>query len=388
MINYVDFYKDNIDILNLEIRFWIKNPYKLLQKQLKHIIRTYFNIDIKRYIIEYLNFDWREIYHQPPSGWYNFEKLEKEILEYSKNKDYFPTFKEINKNLKIGKKIFDKFGGYTYMKDYIIKKYNLYENFKLNEGYKNTFIKEKFDLDVSNEIKKYSKYKSQNYKTENFNILEAVSYKKFNKSLTKYAIENLNIDWSEICLNPPSWYYDDYDKLKKDLLDVCNILGKFPSVLECSEYLNISYMCFEKHGGYMNVRANINYNEKLLDKSGYINKSNGEFIISNFLFDNDIRFNRDVIISPNSNIDGKYNCDFVIKDIYNNKYWIEYWGLEGSSLTNYDEIKEYKKSLYKNYNLNLIEIHLKDFVNNTHEDFIKILEKKILNKINFGGDLI
>lgn len=127
----------------------------------------------------------------------------------------------------------------------------------------------------------------------------------------------------------------------------------------------------------MKIKADINYNETLLDDSGYINRSNGEFVIAQFLIKNNIEYKRDVVISKTPEIDGKYNCDFVFYGKNKEKYWLEFWGLEGCNYFDYDKTKSKKIKLYKKYKLNLIQIHSKDYFKNSYDDFINILENKI-----------
>lgn len=65
MRNYVDFYKDNIEILNLEAQTWIVFRGDNIKNQLNHVTRTLFKKDFLRYLLEDLNYDWRLLYRQP-----------------------------------------------------------------------------------------------------------------------------------------------------------------------------------------------------------------------------------------------------------------------------------------------------------------------------------
>jgi DNA mismatch repair ATPase MutL len=126
MVNHVDFYKNNIDILLIEIKQWIKTKDSKLKNKLNHIIKTNFNKTLMLYLVEDLNYDWREFYIQPPSNYYNLKKIDKMVMfvNYKKisdeqlyicclddKKNKIPT-----KNIKscVLSEIYKRYGSYVY----------------------------------------------------------------------------------------------------------------------------------------------------------------------------------------------------------------------------------------------------------------------------------
>lgn len=222
-----------------------------------------------------------------------------------------------------------------------------------------------------NEIEKYSK-DLQNKKL--FNKLNYLCYKIHNKRLIRYCVEDLNWNWKKITNTLPEYYYKTYEHLKNDLFELKEELGYLPSVRIISEKLGIGYRTLEKFGGMLKIKQDLGCT-LLIDNRGYLNRSEGELAIAQFLIHNNIKYERDVYISDNFKEDGYFNCDFVVENDDGKKYWIEFWGMCG--MFNYEEKIKTKIKLYQKFKHNLISISFKDYYKNSYENFIKILEKKL-----------
>ena len=77
---------------------------------------------------------------------------------------------------------------------------------------------------------------------------------------------------------------------------------------------------------------------------------------------------------------GKMNCDFYLED-YN--IWVEYFGLAGGDIEEYDETIITKHKIAKDFSLNLISLYPVDLYgdkNKTYDEKLRILFEKCIGK--------
>lgn len=119
----------------------------------------------------------------------------------------------------------------------------------------------------------------------------------------------------------------------------------------------------------------IDYRKKYLPEfrtdDGHYVRSQGEMIIDNWLYNNNINheYEKKIILK-----DEEYFADFYIKD---RNLYIEYFGITNND--DYTKKAEHKKSIYKENNINCIYLYPEDLKN-----IQDILQKTILNNIDIN----
>lgn len=118
-----------------------------------------------------------------------------------------------------------------------------------------------------------------------------------------------------------------------------------------------------------------NYRKKYLPEfradDGHYVRSQGEMIIDNWLYNNNIshEYEKKIILK-----DEEYFADFYIRD---KNLYIEYFGITNND--DYTKKAEHKKSIYKENNINCIYLYPEDLKN-----IQDILQKTIINNIKIN----
>lgn len=203
---------------------------------------------------------------------------------------------------------------------------------------------------------------------EKYKSITDTNDKNFNKiydSLTRYgenlweSILKLGYDPKLIVKCKQIGVYDNFEDIKKEIIEFINKYNRFPLQEDFNYELGISDFQIAKHGGIYELKKQLKYYDEndLVDKNGYYNLSLGEFLIAEFLIKNNISYKRNVIIDQEY---GKYNCDFVIYPKNQEPVWIEYWGgLKNNQtiFTDYLETYKLKMNLYRLNKKRLISIY-------------------------------
>ena len=207
----------------------------------------------------------------------------------------------------------------------------------------------------------YSKIKELN----NFDS----AIRKYGDNLNTLAIE-LGYDLEELYpTRKPEGYYDNFEIIKNKICNFIKENNRFPSQAEINKNLHIDNRHLAKFGGIYEIKRKLNYDDKndLKDDTGFYNKSLEEYYVAQFLYHNNISCKREGKIIELYN----YLYDFMIEDIYNNKYYIEVWGYNSGTserAIKYKEKMKKKIKIYKDNNLNLISLNPELFENKKYED--------------------
>lgn len=200
----------------------------------------------------------------------------------------------------------------------------------------------------------------------------------------KYELlEELGYSVQDYTTRNPNGWYDDFNRLSKDIMKIANKYGSFPSHDTVIKELKISNNIFKKHGGYKSIRKRLDGNCSYLDRSGFYNSSFYEVIVANFLFEilPHGSYKREVLPFPN---EGQFRCDFYFKH-KDKEYYCEVWGYDDRDASvnkKYNAVRKIKEDLYKKYSLNLISINGWIFDKMKYEDIVIYLNgifKKIIN---------
>lgn len=233
---------------------------------------------------------------------------------------------------------------------------------KLNQTHlcfdKNDIIKDIKNIrNKLNNMPTYREYKKYGGKFS-YNIINRA----FNKSFTQLLLD--------LDMKPKSKFQRPYDHksdkvLLKEFKNIYKKLGEPPLNNEYIKYgLSHSLTYKNRFGSIENLHnilnleyTNKNYAGKICyDKNNELCKSEPEMIITNFLIDNNIDFNKEVYYKDVFDCNVNYRADWLI----NNEILVEYFGMyNGKSnsnhpiRTNYNKRTKKKiKLLYKKYNIN------------------------------------
>lgn len=204
-------------------------------------------------------------------------------------------------------------------------------------------------------IEKYGTVNNLKQNKDGIQIFNNLS--NFKESPMILAIE-LGYDIKDISKHSPPHYYEDWELFEPKLIEVINKLGRFPTISEFNKQTGISSRYINYHGGIYNIKRKLGYidGNDLVDDSGYYNMSSYEYILSQWILNNtNIQYNRNVIISPTPEIDGYYNCDYVLNLDNGEKLWIEIWGMYDN--IKYKERHDIKLKLYEKYNHDIISLY-------------------------------
>ena len=198
------------------------------------------------------------------------------------------------------------------------------------------------------------------------------------------------------------WSFDDY---LNDYRATCADQGGLPVGQRDLYLLGKTYL--NKWIGRMIKQGVFQSRNTLNEMCGYVTGqsyrlSNGCYVRSsfevkfgNFLIHNEIPFENEGIIDPSSRT--KYRYDFLLKDINDNKVYVEIWGYSDDKTctndyisrlkNNYQSKKKNKKAFYKRRSLKLININASHFLslnlNDLQEFFKKLLKENNIKLNNF-----
>lgn len=184
------------------------------------------------------------------------------------------------------------------------------------------------------------------------------------------ALEELGYDINKVMPIKTKGYYRIFDNLKKKINDFIDEYGRFPLKQDFKNVLGISQGLIDYHGGIYEIKRKMNYFDEndLVDDNLFVNSSMVEFMLAQYLIYNKVNYTREKFIDDKRN----YRTDFYLTD---NDIYIEIWGYnedyESELSTNYNIRKQEKLKIYKDNNLNLIEINGYEFENLSYEKIIK-----------------
>jgi hypothetical protein len=184
----------------------------------------------------------------------------------------------------------------------------------------------------------------------------------------------------------PDGYYDDFEILSKDILQLKTKIGRFPNKEEILTHLKIGYRYLKKHGGMYEIKRKLNVfdeRNKFIDNSGFYNNSSYEMIVANFLIENNVPYLREQQIVKNH----KFRSDFTVYNQNDKPIHVELWGFLKSNNTKvgleYNEVREIKEQLYKDHYIEYLSIEptifYKKNYNNMQESLMNIFELLINN---------
>ena len=158
-----------------------------------------------------------------------------------------------------------------------------------------------------------------------------------NKIIINHPRESINVKASELKIKKDRKFHYTRDQLKEILMDFANELGRTPTLLELSENDEMpSATSFVRYfGNYENLcnecglKPNFCFGNREFfhgfAKDGQtLCLSNAELIVTNFLIDNNIKFEKEKEYSQIFNQDlGRIRCDWYLKDY---DVIVEYFG--------------------------------------------------------------
>ena len=174
------------------------------------------------------------------------------------------------------------------------------------------------------------------------------------KIITNHPRESINVKASELKIKKNRKFHYTRDQLKEILIDYASELGRTPTLLELSENEEMpSGTSFVRYfGNYENLcnecglKPNFCFGNREFyhgyAKDGQtICLSNAELIITDFLIDNNIKFEKEKTYSEIFNQDlGKIRCDWYLTD---HDVIVEYFG--------FPEKEDYSKNMIRKENI-------------------------------------
>ena len=157
------------------------------------------------------------------------------------------------------------------------------------------------------------------------------------------------------------------DEVVNKIIEIFTDTNRTPQIRDCERRLTFAAVKFfgtwnkaMKDCGLIPNKSKYQKTRlKCLD--GHMADSISERIIDDWLFNNEIEHDR-FKKYPNSNM----NCDFYL---IKNDLWVEYFGLHGSGMEEYENSIEVKHNIAKKYNLTLLSITpMNLYKNNKFED--------------------
>ena len=170
-------------------------------------------------------------------------------------------------------------------------------------------------------------------------------------------------------------YYDNFSILEKNIKELIEKIGRFPSYNEILKELKCTDQFIAMHGGMVGIVNKMNYNtdKELIDDSGYYNQSSYEYIVAQFLLNNNISYKRNQNPFPDS--EKNFMSDFAIYPKFSKEVHIEVWGL---GTDEYQETKIEKQKLYNKYSNNIELISLEKSLFRKRYDSIQSV---LINKL-------
>lgn len=247
------------------------------------------------------------------------------------------------------------------------------------------------------EIKKYVEQYIKDNNTvkgvlENIPHKSQYGRKKYN---IKKIVEELNIDWFDVC------YYGNVEWIKtKEYLDetILKISDKIDGIPDRNYLINIGItkiIVFKFYKSYEEMYKSLGlfqkYGDDFLyrDKNGNKYKSLYEKTLANYFIENKIKFDRESQVFLELNDYG--TSDFTLYKIDGSKIEVEIWGFlyrknnqTKTKISKRYKIRHDKKiEMYNKLNINIISIYSDDFCrtkNNLYKFFDDIFQKDILIK--------
>ena len=188
-----------------------------------------------------------------------------------------------------------------------------------------------------------------------------------NDSNLKDACIELGYDYSSLLrFKREETYYDDYDNLKNDIVEIINELGRFPKQKEVLNKLHISNNILLKYGGINSIKLDMNYNDEndLIDDRGFYNRSICEYITAQYFIANNLSYFREQ--HPFTDKYKNYRSDFTFYLLDNKIIQVEVWGYSKNDNSSkraisYNIKRQLKEKLYKECNYILIGIDYEIF---------------------------
>jgi hypothetical protein len=176
-------------------------------------------------------------------------------------------------------------------------------------------------------------------------------------------------------------YWDNFENLKKEMLDVCKELGHFPSTmeLEVHDRGDIS-SAVQRHGGLITVRQTLGYKSSLIADDGHHCDSFQERIVDDNLYKNNIPHQRNVQIKLGSKV---VVPDFVLPGgRYIEVLMVDYREPQKNKIRNiYAQKYIQKNAAYNKFMVEVFEIFPKDFGNKERfEKCFRLATKDILDE--------
>ena len=232
-----------------------------------------------------------------------------------------------------------------------------------------------------------------NYIKENGTIKGYMSNDKYKARIylrkldLKNICEELGYDWFKIGTHCKSHGFKTKEEFINYMNKIIDDFGRFPTSTELINNYGIYGRTYiNLFGSYNNLRKEMGYDDKFVDKLGYKCSSSYELVFANYLIDNHILFEREQYIFEN---DGNYRCDFILFHKDGHKIYIEIWGLLknnpiGEIELQYTESHKIKIKLYEKYNYDLKSFYIEDF--RSKNTFIKRFNERInINDLKHGN---
>lgn len=268
---------------------------------------------------------------------------------------------------------------YKKEKDILKEKQN---NNQIEKGDRRYYsFKENRLREVNNYIKKYGTI--DNVFSSEEGIKLSNNLYNHNDNVYELAVE-LGYNLKDIANKKPSWYYENFNTFKMDVEEIINKYGSFPSIQQIMRELNISHRIITYHGGIQNIRELMGYeSDKYLDNNGFYNSSFYETIVANYLITQGLgnKYKREQYPFPKH--EGDYRSDFTFYLENGDEVHCEVWGYRknGSISKNYNDVREVKENLYKQYSLKLISIE-PDIFDKSYNKIGKYLYNKFKDYFN------
>lgn len=169
------------------------------------------------------------------------------------------------------------------------------------------------------------------------------------------------------------------DDLINKILEISKETGRTPQKRDCGGKLESAAIKFFGAWNKAMVACNLKPNSSKYQKirlkclDGHISDSISEKIIDDWFYKNNIKHEKNKKY-PNSN----FNCDFYFTDY---DLWVEYFGLFGGEIEEYDKTIIEKEKIAVDNGLKLVEIFPDDLYKDTNisyaEKLMKIFEKYV-----------
>ena len=241
--------------------------------------------------------------------------------------------------------------------DYTHRKPKNYWNLKENRLY---------ELDLYLKSNSLDRIYSTN---EGSNIISM--FKKYKHNINK-ALEELGY---ENLIYKPKDFYSKIENLINVVKPVADIYGRFPTYSEITNYYNKAFRHLTKENLAI-IRKKLGYmNDDLVDDSGFYNRSSYEYIVAQFLINNNVKFKREQLPFPKN--EPNYRSDFTFYTYEGDVIHLEIWGAYNEKYNHFDGYSQKVKDkilLYEKYNIKLISIYPETFISNSYSDIQKILK--------------